>query len=1206
MNFIERLRITAVIIVLFFTLASAAKSNLTVQLKEIDPSGITVESKDYPVYYSYMKVLKDGNPVTISGNDITVVHDNYISRPFEALPPDGNGWQKVSWNAAQVEYDYLSFFVTYQDETGYQVGRMVDKGMAVIVIRDENNLESPEMNFGIVKPGDQVEKKVQLSVARNFTDGDKDLNVRLDSVSVEEPFSYNWLGASINTKEPPIDMVPGFSYRLFVDFAPKDTMYYQKKLKIYYEGGLSQYVNLIGNFYEIPSPTLLNVVKPNGGEIIAPCMNYQIKWKGQVKDLPTKVEYSINGGYSWQLIDYVTDSVYNWKVPLLPSDRALIRVSQGLKQDKIKNLVNDRYPVRKVTYDSDGYNVLTYNEKGYIWEWNIYDMTSSDAYIIDENLDYPSTRILPTGIDYYDNNTKFAASYDYYFSSGSIGNAEVAFFEKDNFRPVKKFKLPSGFLPVEMKIDPARKNLIFRPYIGSELLVVPIDNPDNFKYIRLGKPISAFDVNNQQNKVTVAFYNGDVEILSLPDYNVTKTIDFSDLPVISQIALAPNGKFLGIACSKPVAYTTFKSNKNESHVYDLETGMIVRTHRASASEPVGVAFNPVSSVMVIGSEANPQISLWDLPSDEYIGDLTGHNQAMTDFKMSPDGHSIATSSVGSDNAKVRIFTYPEFDRSDNVFEIGDPQPTIDTADFGSEYYMTETEKEFDTQLCNYSKVPIVLPQASFKHGMNFSLRSDFILPDTLYPGDCLSIPMIFNPKDTGLITDTLGFITCMGYLDIPVLSYSLQRNIQTFMPYDFGKACLGDFVDKEIDILKNNDPVDLVVNDILVDDYPNSPYTILSHINDTIIKPGQTLRIKVRFKPKELNGNPGSLQIFHSNALKFPVKVELNGTGIGAKLDLSHKDLRFIPEILTRTVTIENQTDNNVSIVGYTADPPGIFDIITPLPVNLDNHGKADIEIRWNGQPTDDVTISLDAAPCVANADIVCGVYNATAAIKAVDTTADPRGNASIPFSYSLNEKKAYNGSRFFEAEFSINPRMFLPESVFSEYGTGSLTKNSIEGDRRIVGFRVEGNFPSRGIIAEVRGIAGIAETDTTSVIVDPNSVFWGTSTNVIPGNGMFRLINLCGGRRVIQPSASVQIESISPNPASNSFSLNFRSNSGTGCSVELFDRLGNTVSGAITVKPSAGVNNININTASLNTGIYTIVIKQGTSFDSGSILIVR
>jgi len=373
-------------------------------------------------------------------------------------------------------------------------------------------------------------------------------------------------------------------------------------------------------------------------------------------------------------------------------------------------------------------------------------------------------------------------------------------------------------------------------------------------------------------------------------------------------------------------------------------------------------------------------------------------------------------------------------------------------------------------------------------------------------------------------------------------------------------------------------------------------------------QPGDTIYATIKFEPTVLGVQSRQLVITHSNLPKFQITVEITGEGIGTNYDLSHYDLRFIPEILSRKITVFNNSDNPIYIYEAKAEPEGYFSVTSQLPVNLNPHTNAELEVLWNnwmGEPPYDVKLRLIAGPCAEEKNITLGLYKAASRVSIPDVYADPKGRTSINIDFDNNENHAYNGERFFEGEFTVNPRLFLPDKIISSYGKGQLTKNQIIEDRRIVGFRIEGNFPEQGRVAEIHGIAGLAETDTSHIRMTTTPVFWGSAVSTETSSGIYHLINICGNRLIIHGNMITNLI-LSPNPTEGKAKIEFESQSAGECRIEIFNTVGviELISDYLVV--NEGKNSLEFDLSILKTGTYNLVIRTGNTFAIARVIIIR
>jgi hypothetical protein len=475
------------------------------------------------------------------------------------------------------------------------------------------------------------------------------------------------------------------------------------------------------------------------------------------------------------------------------------------------------------------------------------------------------------------------------------------------------------------------------------------------------------------------------------------------------------------------------------------------------------------------------------------------------------------------------------------------------------------------------------------------------------PGECLTFDLIYHPRKTGPIEDSLYIVSCAKDFIIPISAESLPRNISFIKPeYDFGEVCIGDTALSEIDLLRNEDPVPLEINNIYSLNLTKTGLGTAEIYQNITVPPHTVLKAKLQFVPPDLGMFYDTLVVYHSNQQEEILRYPVKGSGMGTFVDMSHESLLFIPEIKTRSLRIKNTGEDDLKINKVNIIPPDNFGVITPMPVHIPAGETDSIEINWKNDIRETATLSLEAEPCLVQKFIEIGFFEGSSIIAIPRIEADPRGDAVINIEYENFRNMDYAGERFCEVEFTVNPRLFLPEKVETDHGTAGITKNQIEGDRRIVGFRVEGDFPEKGTLARVIGPAGIAEADSSALELVGTSIYWGEAVDVTTRNGQLVITGLCGDRRILQNEKQVSIVSINPNPAGNQATIIFDSMEEGEFYIEVYDNLGRKKLVTSPFRALAGRNEITINLGRLRPGTFRIVIRSANSWSSKMLVIIN
>ncbi|TAL69507.1 MAG: hypothetical protein EPN82_06645 [Bacteroidetes bacterium] len=1186
------------IAVAFLCQFSTLFSNIVLELDNVVPgnNSLKVDTTKYPMLHVRLKATQDGNPILIQIPNILIVQNNKTTKPLKIVTY-GNDWYDIYWNS--IMEGGISIICVNGKESARISAPANLYLLPTLNIKSTKSAEIPDVYFGEVSPGNSstITVNVIAQVGEHDSTG-RELNLWLDSIrTFSNVFSTEWEGSFINTKPPPVSLFPIFRYRVNLIYKPQTGNYVRDKFKVFYENGLTEQINLIGGKFNIPKTNYIELLKPNGGEVLTPCEIYQIKWRRYSPGVATDVELSTDDGLSWSAIGQSMDSTYDWKVPNIETSKAKIRIKQDLTFTKPKSLKNDDIPTYRIAHSFNGYKLLDANLAGVIREWDLTNYTEKGVYKI-ENIQYPAQKIIPLGIDYIESDSKFAVAYKFQNQTQDY----IAFFDTGNYVPINKIPIEAGFNTKNVSVDHNKNLMAFIPQFSNRILIYSAKNGSLVRELDFQYPVSSFAFNHEKDIAAVALYSGEVQLISTSDFSIIDKFDFSDIPIILELALSPDGKYIGAACMAP-RNTKFISNKNEVHVIDIGSKQIVRTFREASSDPVGVEFNSLSTTLLIGSASQPQLALWDLTNDKANTQMEGSLGNLTDISFSPVGASVVTASNSSDHLWIRNFITPEEDSSNNNFSIVRPVLQENSFKTNDEYIATSTNYTFSSSICNLGLVPVRIDTAYIKNGTNFRLKNIFF-GDSLYPGKCIVLDLIFSPRDTGKVYDTVVFSSCIGEYYAPIEGYGKNRNISFYFDtLDFGEVCLNYKIDNDTLFIRNNDPIPLVINAIKIMDYPTD-FSIETYISNDTIAPGESVKIKIRYTPTGIGNSSAAIQVFHSWLPKFTIKrAVLKGTGIGTLYSLSHSDLRFIPEIPDRQIKVTNLSDNQIYLEKADIIPEGAFIISNTFPINIPAKGEVNLDVHWNGNNTSDVKLNIEAGPCVSIKENTLGIYTGSSLLTFSEVNADPRGEADIPINFINSENKPYKGIRPFKAEFTVNPRVFLPQSVSSEYGDAELIRNEIINDKRIIGVSVNGDYDLKGVAAIVHGIAGIAETDTSKMEFVKTSSFWGNAVNVSFINGDYKLINLYGRRFIQNNNISF---SISPNPASDIIDVSIESDGNTIIEINLFDYLGNKTANLFSGEVTKGISPVKLNLANIGTGSYYLHISSAASQLIQPLTIVR
>jgi WD40 repeat protein len=1194
------------LIYIFFTIFSgvfALEAQLTVQVKFQD--GIfNIKTEDFPVLQAEVRVTVDGNNTEFPKEKFHILEGINTIIPFEATPAQ-NGYQTIKWISKRKEFN-LGYNVTLLTANEDEVTQNLLRGSLPYApnlrISNVNGSTRQIIDFQNVKPGLTNIFQIFVSGHRTSTEGSQ-LPMKIDSftVSNNDFFEVEFVGdvndIDTDKSQPPRFIKPGFAYIVNIWYYPTDLRYFQEYLTIHFENGMKHNIPIFVKSFDINSETVLQVEYPNGGETLTPCQLIDIEWSGNSPNLPTEVAFSNDGGENWDILGNVIDSKFSWRVPENISDNCLIRVSQKFSKTYENRLAPDNFEITSTGYRPDGKYLAYCNVFGTVREYNLLGVNDPQ---LENTYELSSTG----GKNYYSQGIGYSPGGDSILTAfidiGSPGALDsVAIFKRGTPEPVGRYALPANYRAGAMKLNHTNEIMGFSPVVGTVALFLDAVTGNEIERLTFNSPITDMEFHPAGDSLFVMLLNGNLHIYETDNFQKVRTLELQNLGNIFSIAFPPNGNYIALG-----RQSYGDGSRTITYIVDMEQEQIIRQYDPSPGNVVGLEFNPASSSLVIGSETISQVAVYDVTELKAPGTMGGHTGTLTEVNLSPQGHSIVSTASSGENIIYRTFTYPETDKSESTFSIDFPE-IDDTPVNMQEEYLGIPKTELLSFACNNSGEIFDISEAMFKNGVNFKLAQGW-MRDTVEGGECLELEITFHPLDTGNVSDTLILISCSKQYKIPFIAYGIPRNIALLNSgYNFGEVCIGDTSTSKLTLLRNDDPVPLEINNILFENASGNPFALIETVNDSVISPGETIALPVRFVPTELGNFSEDITIFHSGQTKIFESSNVLGRGIGAIVELSHEQLLFLPEETERIYTIRNDGNTTINFKSIVTNPPGFFEVATQVPFDLPQDETTQITIRRIGDHSETAAIIMDADPCLVSKFLNAGPYKGNAVIRLPEIEADPRDeDAEIAINYEIYDNGNYNGTRTISGAFTVNSKMFLPLEISSEHGDAFISENSIIGKLRKIGFTVEGDFPDSGVLATIRGAAGLADDSLSMLDFVENDYYWGLSTDMSFISGTMKLINTCG-RLITNDMPAINGLELFPNPSGGAVTLKFNSEIKISGSLIITDKLGGIVKKIPQIQIHRGENSIPLNIAAAGAGSYTLSLSTPEGMFATQILII-
>ncbi len=1175
-------------------------------------SDIAVQDR-FPFLTVELKADQDGIPIEITKENLLIQEVNYTNSPYSIEKTTRNSfivqWSTNIKNQSSIAY----FYLTYGNEVGYaELAYPVFGTLPILrTIQISNPAAGTQVLFFNSKPnGDPDTLGIYLE---NSTQ-----KIVLDSVVFDIPneFGYELL-APIGTKLP-YELKGRLGF--FIIFYGKEDRLYQNRITLYYNGGQSISSELVANKYRVQTKTSLTIIEPKPGDTLTPCISDTIKWIGGMPGATTYIEYSSNNGLTWDQIASTVDSFWVGVISNKPTEQGLVRIYQKFQSAKTFTLRNEK-----------GYNRLKFSDDA---EYLI--TSTNDARIIEMKVDQSAAQQNPQQVgenyvvaDYsqpeesggivalaYTKYSKLSANREFaVVYSPAFGNSDSLFyFTNASDRPIMGNKL--NYRVNQAETDPLYRWLAVLPKISNKIEFISTDTKKiTFEFVAKA-PIRRFAFTAGGDSLVLALQNNTIEVYDistmLSSDRLLNTIDFGTKPLIDRISYSPDGRFLAFSTAFPPDdepnrnYLLFASR---THVYELSSEIMINSYFGVNSEALGVNFNPSSSRLVRASKLPVHIVMYDLSFALDNDNFSVPDYEINTYDFATEGHNIGAISTNG-VLYLHKFVYTEYDIIDGALSVVEPTIKVEPIVISERFIDTRLDTISTKNLCNVGDLPFIINKIEFKYGKNFSINYS-TLPVRISPDECFDFGYVYNPIDTGIIHDTLMLYTCVDTFKIPFTSRGLARNIEFYTDeYNFGEVCLTQFKDKRVKLLRNLDPVPLHINRVYFASENNSGFYMLTNYFDTVytVAPNEDYYADIRFIPQKRGTNSAKCLIQHSYQNYMVPQLDFIGIGLGSDVNLSHTQLRFIPEIPIRKFKIRNLENTPLTLVEYRLSTNNAYRVLSPeLPITLNSQEEAEIEVECLTNEAIYSELILDAVPCLANAKIELNKYSGESIIQIEDVQADPRGSAIIKIMADSKEKNPYQGERFFEAELSINPNIFIADSenaIKSDYGIGKLLTQTVEDGKRIIKFRVDGALPMEGIIAEIHGLAGLTNPPTSVIELLPTSQLFGKNISAVTKPGIFKLINLCDDIFLYTQNTILTVKSIAPNPVKDMINLNIDSRLETKVNIDIYNNMGVLIKQTDIIAIEVGENTISIDSQSLSNGQYRAVIK-GINIESAFSFIV-
>lgn len=644
-----------------------------------------------------------------------------------------------------------------------------------------------------------------------------------------------------------------------------------------------------------PSNVLLKVRRPNGGEVYKANSIEKIFWDGTSKDDDLMVDYSIDSGKNWSLVN--AGKFYNntdWILPNIESDNCLVRVK------KMSNKAGRK--IYDLNVDSSNVNRISWNKRGNLFaivsDTNSIKLVNSitgvkinEIYLTTDTSPFKDVQFLPDGARLFVTNSNGL------FLLNLIN---------------KKFQfIDSVTGEIELSKDEG---------------IITITNPDSVSILDIQKrkiintfkkpfveaSITDAAISNDSRKIAIAV-NSDNNIDSI--YVLEKSLDWDVVTNYTLTDTTLNYSYFNIDWSVDDKFIITTSRYKTSRFLELwdyatkkKIFKIFNPHNVNISD---ISVSPIEN-LIVTIDLNSNIKVWELTNNLDIYNFEEKYNFLTNSFLnnsivwSPDASRFAVGTTGKPIDKLlavyAVKTYPETeDISDSVFSIVKNVFDIHPIDMGEELIgitKDTTIKNYITYKLGYT-FQIDSISLSGNDANSFSVTNSPNLPAFVSSNNQPEFNISFTPIKEGDVFAKMNIYTQYGVKTATLLGKGVIPLIQT-EDYNFGEVLITKDSLIVKNSIKNNGNFNLRIKRIYLVgpsnqffDITDKNNNVISELNDIDLSPDGKYELGIKFSPLIAEIENARIKIEYldeSNSTKIKY-INLYGEGINPQL--STKDLNF-------------------------------------------------------------------------------------------------------------------------------------------------------------------------------------------------------------------------------------------------------------------------------------------------------------------------
>ena len=706
--------------------------------------------------------------------------------------------------------------------------------------------------FGAVPPGLEYRLQTEIKAVGG------EITVR-DIVGTNPLFSVVELEGNPNFL--PKKLQQDEKLTLTIRYSPQDTSVVSGEFTILTDACEDPVLYCAGG-YRNPQENDLHLVHPDGGEVFIAGSDTVIRWDGVLPTDPVSIEYSIDGGTTWDTVAKdVTGLSYPWHVPNTPSNTCLARVKQQLPNTHISVLPHT-FPVVDVAFMPDGRQVVTLEENGQV---NVWDGLKGKVVLRTSGASRASQlAVSPDG--------RLAA----------VGNAidrSMVLWDLNTGELLDVY--PNSYVNGEWFGNGTKGIIAFLPDSRRIISVATSVRQDSILQIRdVTTGTIVREIQDGRLFYRYGTFSPDGAHFAIAGKGGLIQIWDSELTTVEKEWYDPIGDIQMVAFSYDSKELVTATTSHTVTTWDLQGGVLHRFYLPNIPLYDLDYDSPDRNVLISSQEATLRSTRFGTIQRTFPGHLDRINAS----DINGQGTLIVTA---SQDKTARVWVNEEIeveaDQSDSLWAIVIPTAVSIDVDFGKRQVGVRKDSVVDGYIRNTGRAPIHITDMKVigPYASDFAILSgntDFVLA----PDEGRNIELGFTPGNPGLRYATMRIITqadtlfqdLRGIGVVPSLKIvGLVGNL-----IDFGKVPVNREKDS-VAIGLNVGTAPLTIDSIsLVGPHPDQ-FLLLPGPVQMVLQPGDSIKVPVGFLPTDTGLFNGVIKLHYAD-ITSPALVQLFGIGI--------------------------------------------------------------------------------------------------------------------------------------------------------------------------------------------------------------------------------------------------------------------------------------------------------------------------------------